>query len=749
MRLAALLLSVAFCSEAFPVPPDPAGPVPVVFNATRSARPGDLVSLQGEHFGPRPEVWLDRPGTPPLQLPLENSVGSGWVAVRIPPDARGALIVRVRNGEGSSPAVLLNQAVPLHLDTLQIAAGGAFRVFGCNLLLPGSTPVVTVNGKPAAIDLANSDDTMLIAVAPADLVAAPAAALTVDNGNGSGPADLHRPVTVIAGEGGDPFQVGVGWTAALPRPGELFYRAGVAADGVKDDSAAIQEAIDKAARDSEGSVVQIPEGTCRISHPVTLRSGVVLQGAGRDQTILRYDVSNYPVWASHADRIGLRNLSLVNGGKDVEGPLLKGNTRVLIQNVRFDLGVSQQIYLSENRNIVVTGCEFLQGGSLHGQGPYQLSKSAGLVFTHNKTVWKDGAPSFQESHDSYIANNTWTRDASVQNTPIITTHCCVIDFCHRIAVVGNRFGVVNGPVTNRDRNDGETLLTEGGGGHRTENLGSVAQASELTLTDPANTIDVHPFDRESIPENYGVAIVDGKGAGQTRRVTGLASKTLSVDRRWDVIPDATSRYATFVWGLEKSLLKGNRLTGNSRGIWLYQCAIRDVDVLGNTLEEGGGIFLRTWQSVAEKQFTPIYNVRIAGNTVSNTTGLWASHIGSVFVTKEARPFGIGQIGLEIRDNRLTANPKNLQLGAEDYASIEGIYVLLKPEVATYEAPALAPFLGTILERNTCTHCDVAFRLGTGAEGTILSANQTVRCQTVWTDTPALTGAPGSRNTVVQ
>lgn len=63
-----------------------------------------------------------------------------------------------------------------------------------------------------------------------------------------------------------------------------------------------------------------------------------------------------------------------------------------------------------------------------------------------------------------------------------------MDFAYRIAVVGNTFDVLGGPITNKTRNDGETLLTEGGAGSRTENLGTVATATLSTLTDPDNTI---------------------------------------------------------------------------------------------------------------------------------------------------------------------------------------------------------------------------------------------------------------------
>ena len=65
-----------------------------------------------------------------------------------------------------------------------------------------------------------------------------------------------------------------------------------------------------------------------------------------------------------------------------------------------------------------------------------------------------------------------------------------MDFAHRIAVVGNTFDVLGGPIVNKMRNDGESFLTEGGGGRRTESLGTVANATATTLSDPSNTINV-------------------------------------------------------------------------------------------------------------------------------------------------------------------------------------------------------------------------------------------------------------------
>ncbi|MEP7098901.1 MAG: hypothetical protein ABI781_00235, partial [Burkholderiales bacterium] len=667
-------------------PTGPIGPIgqnpPVVLNASSTAAAGDVVSLQGENFGSAPTVYLD--GAPGVPLEIVNRVGTGWLAVQIPAGAQGALILRVASSTGTSAQVKLNAARPLHLDALRLVPGGAFRVFGRNLRVTGATPSVTVDGIAATLDLARSDEHMLTALAPASLKATSAAVVLVDNGNGSGAAALDRTIDVVIEGSGDPFALGVGWGAAFSAIAGHTVNAGsdarlpkkVVCNGSSDDSGAVQAAIDLAAADG-GGVVRLPAGRCRMAGGITLRSRVVVQGAGKAVTELVYE-SNYPVFGTQLDLSGVGNLTLTNAGSAGEGPLLKDSTRVFLQNLRVRLMSSRQMYLTGNRHFVVANSEFEQSGSISHQGPYTFSNSSGLVFEGNTTRWLDGAPTFARMHDSYVHANRFTRDAAAQNAGG-TVHSLVIDFGHRIAVVGNTFDVVNGPITNLARNDGETILSEGGGAQRTENLGNVASAGSKTLSDPANNLQVDPFDEGVIPENYGVAIVGGKGAGQTRRVVAYTRPTLTVDRDWDIVPDASSRYATFVWGLEKALIKGNTLSQNPRGIWLYHTAVRDVDVIGNSISEGGGIYLRSYQNLSTRSFMPIYNVLIARNSVVNTLRQWGSYINSVFVNADARAFGIATLGVEMRANQVTANVPNLSNPMEEYAGTEGIMNMMRVE----------------------------------------------------------------------
>ncbi|HEX5697292.1 MAG TPA: glycosyl hydrolase family 28-related protein [Rhodoferax sp.] len=704
---------------------------PVIFNAPLSARPGDIVGLQGENFGDAPTVTLMGVGSSSQsKLDVVNSFGTGWVSFKIPATATGALTVQVSNGTATSAPIVLNGARAYHLDALQIVPGGPFRLFGRNLLLPGFTPVVTVDGLPAVVDIRASDEHMLMVTAPRGVRAGGKAAISVDNGNGTGPALLDREIEVAAGRG-DPFALGVGWGAGFSAIAAKVVLAAsdarlaskVVCNGLVDDTPAIQAAIDLVA--AGGGVLQLPPGTCRLAGSLKLKSRVVLQGAGKNRTVIRYE-ANYPLWGRGLDLAGVRNLTLINTRGRIESPLLQNSTRVFFQNLKFVLDGGIQMFLTNNNDFAILDTDFIQPKNPYDSGPYVLGGSGGLVFLGNTTTFANGSPTFSRVHDAYIAHNRFTRDARDNQNSTGVIHSLAMDFAHRIAITNNTFDVLGGPIVNKVRNDGETLLTEGGGARRTENLGTVASATSTTLSDPGNKINVAPFEGGAFPENYGVAVVGGKGAGQSRRVTAYSQGTLTVDKPWDVVPDTSSRYATFVWGLEKSLIKGNTLNQNPRGIWLYQTAIREVDIVGNTINEGGGIFLRSAQILKKRLFVPIVGVRIANNSITNTTKQWRSYISVMFVRTDEQDFGIGTIGVEVRNNTLQANSPNLTKPQQEPGGAEGFINRMHAEGPTQAlSKNQTRLLGTIFQNNKCLGCEIGIIVRDGAKGTVQDGNAVI------------------------
>jgi hypothetical protein len=214
-------------------------------------------------------------------------------------------------------------------------------------------------------------------------------------------------------------------------------------------------------------------------------------------------------------------------------------------------------------------------------------------------------------------------------------------------------------------------------------------------------------------------------------MTKYASSTMQVDHAWDVIPDSSSHYATFVWGLEKTIISGNTLDDNPRGIWLYQAALRDVDVVGNTIVNGGGIFIRSFENDSARQFDPIYDINVKGNNISNSNGLWMSYINNVFVNKDSIAFGTGNIGIEIRSNSLSANIPNVTSNVEDYANREGYMALMRSELSSGQASDSVGILGTIFQANRCTNCSTSFVIGSGDFGTVLYQNQPATSSTAF------------------
>jgi Pectate lyase superfamily protein len=690
---------------------------PKLFNSSRHAHRGDIIFLQGANLTPSTRVFLDAPGGASSEIPIVNRVEPNWIATQIPSNMSGAFQVRAVNDDGSSSAIRINAPVPYHLDTTQIVPGGHFRIFGRNLLYATCRPKVAVGGYPADVDTTASRDYMLVVRAPPGITPSETADVLVDNGAGLGPSALDGGVRVVAGVG-DPFKLNTGWAASFDFAARVVTSS-AACDGRTDDTALIKKAI-SSARELGGAIVQLPKGTCRIAGTIDFESKVVLRGAGRNDTILRYE-GNYPISVDSKDLVGLEDLQLLNAGATQEGMLWRANTRSFIRHVTINMGISRQWFLTDNRDFLFDDNHVIQTGSYDLQNPYRFDRSVGLLFSNNRSTNVNGSPTFQSVHDSAFINNRFTRDATSQDEiTVVAHHGFVLDFAQRVSVIGNTFDVVNGPITNKQRNDGETILIEGGGPNRTESLGVVKTAGANFLSDPENPLIAALADRKRL--NLGIAIVSGNGTGQTRQVVEEKDGMVSVDPPWDVLPEVGSHYVIFVWGLDKVLIIGNTLVDNPRGIWLYQTSIRDVVIQSNEIRNGGGIYLRSYQNIASKIFTIQLNTVIEDNRVANRTGNWMSHIILVCVSADETTFGVGQLGIEVRRNMILANLPNLTSAREEYAAHEGYAAMVRIEASQPPPGFLPKLIGPIFQDNTCVNCERPFTVGAGVAGAIFFGN---------------------------
>lgn len=689
---------------------------PKVFSATQQAAGGDVVSLRGANFDPFAKLWLEAPGAQPLSLPILNRVGDNWLSAQVPDGVEGGLTLRVANTRGTSEARRVNAAIPYHIDATQIVPGGLLRLLGRSLIRPGCATNVRIGGLDATVDAEQSDAHMLVLRAPYDLVPDTEVRIVVDNGAGVGPSELEHPIAVRRGSN-DELGLGIGWGGAFAFTHRIV-KAPIQCDGTQDVAATLSATI-KAASISGGAVVELPVGTCRIGTTVDMAKNIVLRGSGRETTSLVYD-TNYPIHAEDLSLVGLEHLRLVNAGPVQEGMLWRRNEKSFIRDVSIEMGVSRQWFMTENRDFLFDGNIVIQTGSYDEQNPFRFDQSVGLTFSNNAIRTAVGSPTFQGVHDALFLGNRFTRDGATQNDmPIVAHHGFVMDFSSRISLIRNRFDVVNGPIDNQLRNDGETILVEGGGANRTETLGRVASATARSIADPNMR---SPAPGQDSKARRGLAIVSGPGAGQTRSIVSTENGEISVDREWDILPAVGSIYSTFAWGLEKALIVGNVLVDNPRGIWLYQTSIRDIVIQDNEIVDGGGIYLRAYQNAQQGIFTVQSDVLVAGNKLSNKTGRWMSHIVIAAVSADQSTLGTAQSGFDIRRNTIVANRPNVTSTQEDYASTEGVTALLRIEPPSGQAGPSPSILGMLFQGNECVNCERPFTIGNGVAGTVFLRN---------------------------
>ena len=93
------------------------------------------------------------------------------------------------------------------------------------------------------------------------------------------------------------------------------------------------------------------------------------------------------------------------------------------------------------------------------------------------------------------------------------------------------------------------------------------------------------------------------------------------------------------------------------------------------------------------------------------------------MNKDQTNFGIADIGIEIRNNSLTANTPNVTSQLEDYANREGFMSLMRSETSGGAQLSSTPMvLGTIFQSDQCLNCSPAFIIGTGDYGATLVNN---------------------------
>jgi hypothetical protein len=581
MKTVGIIASGILASQAL------AGEKPVIFWASDPIRPGDTLMIQGHAFGSDAVVEASpAPGKAMRALEVLDRSEQCLKAL-IPADWKPNVYgLQVRTAAGEASTLLNRPAAIFWVGDLgdRQTPGGRFRICGRNMLGDPKSVRVRLTGlNTVDVPVEKAEDYALTVALPADTKPG-TYEIQVHNGWGkdAGWSDLV------------PFVV----DRAAPWPQAVFNVKdfGATGKGTSNDTAAVQAALAKAEANG-GGVVYFPRGRYEVRDTLTVPRFTVLRGEKREWVELLWQNFAKPVTLVRgSNSFGLEELTLSAfnyvDGIESDGGWLPTSGDVFLRRIRTRALRYSRVSVDEftkrfaesaprcggttvligGRNIEITDCDLygsgmglhltgVRGGRITGNkisnGPYgwvSLTGIEGLVFEDNE-----------------ILGASMAADGSSLNT-FFNAHTG----SWNLYFARNQVRTVYGSGR-------EGTSSDGGGGNHTGHIVS-ADGVKLVLSDgPQLVTDI--WYKEAKP-GMGVYILDGRGAGQWRRVIKQEGRTVELDRPWVVAPDQTSivSISTFQGNY---ILVGNDYYDAGIAIQMFGISIGHV-MARNTSSRSGG-----------------------------------------------------------------------------------------------------------------------------------------------------------------
>ncbi|MGQ9503458.1 MAG: hypothetical protein ACUVQR_00990, partial [Thermogutta sp.] len=274
----AALLSWCSASAELPEPPGPAFEIPAgktgegapsIASWTDDAGPDETFLLFGDGLTDRLIVWGVDPASPAGRevKPKIQFATRQMMAATLPERAYdGIFLIWVENDVGRSQPIVLNAPQPWWCHPRRVEAGATVRVFGRNLARrphfgQAFLYLESETGGGRWLPVVKAEKYQVVATIPEDV-----------------PPGQHR-LWVHAGCGGD-------WGWGGPLALQLFKGNTQRAITTQFSGGNLQVAVNQVAQHG-GGILELPAGVFELPGTLVIPAGVVVQGQGRDKTILQ------------------------------------------------------------------------------------------------------------------------------------------------------------------------------------------------------------------------------------------------------------------------------------------------------------------------------------------------------------------------------------------------------------------------------------------------------------------------------
>ena len=719
--------AVSFTQAYVPVKKEDAG-VPIIIKVTDAVTPGSLISFYGEYLG-NPEVYIQE-GVSDAAEPSENAVKleiaqtdavAQSITCVMPEEINpGVFTAYIKNNVGYSAPIAVNNARLTWVDRDVAEKNDIIRVNGRNFAQAEfggtlKTGVALVNDEHTYnLELTAINPFQIKAYIGEDVASGDYEVYVTNDGERWNRCYETYGKITVKDEVYDPYGLNMPWADEFAWDNKIdITQAPYNADntGVSDMTQVIQQAIDDV-HAAGGGVVYFPAGEYKHCG-LQMDSKVVLMGDGMEQSRLVYAYKGDDVASKQA--IGTKDDGRIYG-------------RIGFMNMGFflddsaDQGVPDTyLWLGENwgdnisnmslrsaQYIFMKGCKLwapmirAEHASGRGLGVVVVCKSHTL-FENNIYYGNQMTNTSNYSGKyAYVLNNHYT--TAVNNLSVIATHTTIEgNIMNRNwqygAEVVNTQGVfmrgysyvAENVIRNTGMpggNDGELVCTEVyRAGERLS--GNVVSATSNTITlDPYTNSQGEPLGSETagwyLDAAYGdgwdIVITAGKGLGQRRRVTSLdeATKTMTIEGEWDVIPDETSEFGFTIAAYSATIYNNYANTG-AKGLWLYGDCY-DCVISENNLIDVEGAFGYTVYKLDDSQARinfSYFNRMSDNSSVGFATKSHVNGIGVQAAYETTDPTCVLVYGYDIRGNHIVgADPVPEAYSETEAPDINGIYAVV-------------------------------------------------------------------------
>ena len=422
---------------------------------------------------------------------------------------------------------------------LTASPGGRISVFGRNFDEKVLIALRSVDGNKQVSLAAAGDEYAISAYIPSDLLPGKygLAVFAIKGGQASS-SEPSLPIVVSK-------------LTAWPTTVFNVRECGAEGDGVKDDAAAILTALQKAEK-TGGGVVYFPRGRYRVSDALGIPRFTVLRGEKRELSCLAWtDLAKVPeALLRGTNSFGIEELTFYAkdhqhviasdlGEKPDAGDIFVRRIRVRADvyrghpseaevdklfraQMRLSTGGGDTIRLG-GKNIEITDSDFYGSGRSIYLKQARGARVEGNKFYNGRWGWY----CFEGCDGLIFANNELTGGDLMSTGGGIANYST--SYSQNIYCAHNRMSLTHGW-------DREIMTTDAGDGAYFGKIKSV-DGSKMTL--------------EKVPDRFAdkagrdwrgsaVFILDGKGAGQYRRLVKYQGDQIQVDRPWQVEPDKDS-----------------------------------------------------------------------------------------------------------------------------------------------------------------------------------------------------------------